>query len=115
MFPAYLHQPLPQQCGVVIAHGSRIVGAEVFASPELLRDNGRSIVSSAMVEADGRSGRPSATQALRFVHRVATGRMDAAPGAGAGRELHVWTRAIVGQALVLDDVVVQASAFALAA
>lgn len=107
--------PLPQQCGVVIARGSRIVGAELFATPDLLRDNWSSIVTSAMVEADDRPGRPSATSALRFLRRLAAGQSQASPGVGAGRELHVRTKALVGQALMLDDVLVHASAFALAA
>jgi hypothetical protein len=107
--------PLPQQCGVVVGRGSRILGAEVFATPELLRDNWRSIVTSVMLEADGRSGRPSATRALSFLHHVAAAPSRREPGVGAGHELHVRTRSVVGQALLFDEVVVHASAFALAA
>lgn len=107
--------PLPQQCGVVIARGSRIVGAEVFATPALFADNWRSIVTSAMLEADGRPGRPSATRALAFLHRLASGPARRDAGVGVGHEVHVRTRSLVGQALMFDEVVVHASAFALAA
>jgi len=107
--------PLPQQCGVVVARGSRIVGAEVYASPELLAASWEGIIRPVMLEADGRPSRPSATQALRFLHRLGTGPQRVEPGVGLGREVHVRTNKMVGQALLLDDLLVHASAFALAA
>lgn len=107
--------PLPGQCGVVIARGSRIVAAEIFATPELLAAAWASIVSSQMLEADDRPGAPSTTRALQFLHRLAEARTRVEPGVGLGQEVHLTTRSSVGQALVWDDIIVHASAFALAA
>lgn len=107
--------PLPGQCGVVIARGNRIVAAEIFATPELLAGAWASIVSSQMLEADGREGAPSITRALQFLHRLAEAKARVEPGVGLGQEVHLTTRSSIGQALVWDDVVVHASAFALAA
>lgn len=107
--------PLPQQNGLVMSRGSRIIGAEIFATPELLESSWESIVRSVMLEADDRYSRPSPTRALRFLHRLATGESHTANGVGLGQEVHVRTDRLVGQALVWDDVLVHASAFAIAA
>lgn len=107
--------PLPEQCGVVVAHGRRIVSAEVFASPELLAANWEALVRATMLDAPDRpEGRPSASAALRLLHRLATSRTVDSPGVGLGREQHVRTSRFVGQALTIDDRVVHASAFVLA-
>lgn len=108
--------PLPGQCGVVLSHGSRIVAADVFATPESLACHWEAIVRAAMLDApDHVSGRPSITRAVRFLRRLASADHRVAPGVGLGEERHVSTKKIVGQALVWNDVVVHASAFALAA
>ena len=52
---------------------------------------------------------------MRFLARLGTGRAVVADGVGLGRERHVRTTRLVGQVLTLDDAVVHASAFALAA
>ena len=109
--------PLPQQCGVVVAHGPRIVSAEVFAAPELLAAHWGALVAGVMLDTpDTRPGSvPSLSRALRFLDRFATGSATVTDGVGLGREHHVRSSRLVGQALVLDDVVVHASVFALAA
>jgi hypothetical protein len=108
--------PLPGQCGVVVAHGSRVVAADVFASSGMLRDRWAAIVRSHMVDAPGAvRGTPSATRALKFLHRFARGTATSVPGVGLGREHHITTCGLVGQALLWDDVIIHASAFALAA
>lgn len=109
--------PLPGQCGVVIAHGRRIVSVDVFANPDLLACQWASIVRSAMLDApvDAVNGRPSASKALSFLRKFAEGQARLAPGVGLGREHHVSGKRMVGQALVWDDVLVHASAFATAA
>ena len=108
--------PLPGQCGVVIAHGARIVSAEVFASSELLAANWSALVRAALLDAPEHvTGRPSLERALRFVHRLTRARAVEADGVGLGREVHLRSPRIVGQVLILDGAVVHASAFALAA
>lgn len=108
--------PLPDQCGVVVAHGRRIVAADVFGHPEVLASNWEALVRSCLLDARDTVGTaPSATKALRFLHRLGSAPSVERDAVGLGREHHVRTRALVGQALVLDGLVVHASAFALAA
>lgn len=108
--------PLPGQCGVVIAHGARVVSADVFANADAFSCQWEAIVRSAMLDApDAVHGRPSATRALKFLHRLATGKAELAPGAGLGSEHHISGNKVIGQALVWDNVLVHASAFAAAA
>jgi hypothetical protein len=109
--------PLPGQCGVIVAHGSRNVSAEVFATAEMLAAHWVALVGGIMLDAPDHTQRtrPSATSALRFLHRAATGTTTVNDGVGLGQELHIRTARTVAQALVLDGFVVHASAFALAA
>ena len=108
--------PLPGQCGVVVAHGRRIVSMEVFATPAMLAAHWNGIVQAVFLDTPNSvDGNPSATKALRFVRHMAKGDARTAPGVGLGTEHHVRTRYVAGQALVHDGMVVHASAFALAA
>ncbi len=108
--------PLPDQCGVVIAHGSRVVSAEVFATPDLLAAQWDQLVRAALLDAPTAiSGRPSASRALRFLRHLAQGDGTESQGVGLGRERHVRTDRLVGQILTWDTTVVHAAAFALAA
>lgn len=109
--------PLPGQCGVIVAHGGRTVSADVFANPDLLACQWSAIVQAAMLDAPGPEvhGRPSASKALSFLRKFCSGEARLAPGVGLGREHHVAAKRLVGQALVWDDVLVHASAFASAA
>ena len=108
--------PLLGQCGVVVAHGARIVAAEVLAAPELLAAQWEPMVRAQLLDApDQVSGRPSVSRALRFVRRIARADGVEAPGVGLGNERHVRSSRLVGQILTWDDAMVHASAFALAA
>ncbi len=108
--------PLPGQCGVVVTHGSRVVSAEVFATAELLAGQWTAMVRAQMLDAPWQvSGRPSASKALRFLRRMASGEAIHADGVGLGEERHVRTGRLVGQALIWEDVMVHASGFAMAA
>jgi hypothetical protein len=108
--------PLPGQVGVVVCHGSRVVSADLFATPDMLACHWDALVRSVMLEAgDGPRTAPSATKVLKFLRSFAVAKSVVTPGAGAGREHHVDTDRIAGQALVLDDVLVHASMFAVAA
>lgn len=108
--------PLPGQCGLVVAHGSRIVAADVFSSADALACQWEPLVRAHVLDAPERvQGTPSLTRAVRFLRRFATAPNRVAPGVGLGREHHVSTPKVVGQALVWDDVLVHASMFAVAA
>ncbi len=109
--------PLPGQCGAVVAHGSRVVSAEVFATTAMLAQHWAALVRGLLLDApDGKVvGRPSATRALRFLHRVAKSTSTVTAGVGLGSEHHIRTSRLVAQALVVDEVIVHATAFALAA
>lgn len=108
--------PLPGQVGVVVCHGSRVVSADLFATPDMLACHWEALVRSAMLESSDRTRTaPSATKVLRFLRSFAKAKAVVTPGTGVGREHHVTTDRIAGQALMLDDVVVHASMFAVAA
>ena len=57
----------------------------------------------------------SASQALRFVRRLMRADGRTSPGLGIGYEHHIRTDRLVAQAVLLDDSLIHASAFALAA
>jgi hypothetical protein len=108
--------PLPAQQGVVVTHGRRVVAAEIFASPELLAHHWEALIRSAFLDRPAEvRGRPSLTAAVRFLRRFAGSPARSAEGVGLGTEFHARTDRLVGQALVWDQTLVHASAFALAA
>ena len=107
--------PLPGQRGIVVAHGKRVVQVDIFASREVLVEQWEALVRSYLLDAPRRvEGAPSTDRVLRFLKRFGTAESVEAPGVGLGTEHHVETGRLVGQALVWDDLLVHASAFALA-
>lgn len=108
--------PLPGQCGIVVTHGRRVVSAEVYGSPELLAAAWETLVRGFLLEARGDStNAPSATKALRFLEKASKRVVTVGEGVGLGQEHRISSSKIAGQALTLNDVLVHASAFALAA
>lgn len=109
--------PLPGQCGVIVCHGRRVVSAEVFATPDMLAAHWNALVASIMLDAPEvpPTTRPSLTKALRFLRRLTVTGVTVQPGVALGTEVHVRTPKLVAQALVLDRMVLHASAFAIAA
>jgi hypothetical protein len=109
--------PLPGQCGVVVCHGRTVVSAELFGSPAMLDAHWNALVASILLDAPDVpvTSRPSVTSALRFVRRLATASAATQQGVALGTEVHVRNHKVVAQALVDHDVVLHASAFALAA
>ena len=107
--------PLPDQCGVVVSHGSRVVQAEVFGSPELLAKQWEPLVRAWLFDAPEQvRGTPSLSRAVSALGHVSTMRKDTAAGVGLGRELHAEDDRVVAHGLVLDDALVHLGAFALA-
>ena len=108
--------PLPGQCGIVVAHGRRVVAAEVYGSPDLLAASWETLIRGYLLEARRElKGAPSATKALLFLEKASNRVVAVSAGVGLGREHRIASSKIAGQALTLDDVLVHASAFALAA
>lgn len=108
--------PLSGQVGVAVCHGNRVVSADLFATPDMLACHWEALVRSIMLEAGtGARTSPSATNVLKFLRSFAVAKSVVAPGVGAGREHHVGTGRIAGQALVFNDVLVHASMFAVTA
>jgi hypothetical protein len=108
--------PLPGQLGVAIAHGRRVVNAEIFASHEALLANWEALVRGIMLDAPGNLNvRPSATSVLKFLRRLAQAQIVSRPGVGLGTEEHVRSSRLVGHSLSFHGTLVHASAFALAA
>ena len=103
--------PLPGQCGLVVAHGRRVVAVEVFGNHDLLVPHWDGLVRSYLIERRTANGHPSATRALHIIRRLAKAPAVENRGLGLGVELHVNERRLVGQALTLGRAVVHASGF----
>lgn len=109
--------PLPGQCGVVVAHGARIVSAELFATPAMLAAHWEALIRGVLLDAPATepTSRPSLTRAVRFLRDLSKSEATVTDGVGLGHEYHLRTSKLVAQALVHDGFIVHASAFALAA
>ena len=105
--------PADDQTGVVVAVGGKVVSAEVFGSPELLKARWEQIVRSLMFESGLTDAADSTTaDAEAFLQQLAQAEVVPAPGVGIGEERHLQSDDLVAQALVLDDALVHASVFA---
>jgi len=109
--------PLPGQCGVVVAHGARIVSAELFATPAMLAAHWEALIRGVLLDSPAvePTSRPSLTRAVRFLRSLSRSEATVTDGVGLGREYHLRTSKLVAQALVHEGFIVHASAFALAA
>jgi len=108
--------PLPDQIGVAISHGRRVVSVELFGSTELLASAWQGIVHSALLDAPSHvRGAPSSTKVLRFIDRWFHTQPLRSHGVGLGVEHRTRGKRLVAQSLTISDIVVHASAFALAA
>ncbi len=103
--------PLPNQCGVVVSHGWRVVAIELFGNHDLLVPHWEGIVRSHLMERLTATGEPSKTEARDRIRRFAQAAAVTNPGVGLGTEVHVNDGRTVGQALIYQDAVVYASAF----
>ena len=101
--------PLPGQCGVVVAHGPRVVAIELFGGSDLLREYWRPLVRSYLLETPTVAGAPSATRVLKALDDASETMSRHSPGLGLGVERHFSNRRAVGQALTLEGALVHAS------
>ena len=101
--------PLPGQCGIAVARGSRITSLDLFGAPHLLLAHWASLVRSHYVESTPSAGRPSASRVIDLVRRFGWAHARRLPGVGLGIEHRVATGRLSGQALVLNGGAVHAS------
>ena len=103
--------PLPGQCGIVVTHGRRVQGMDLFGAPDLLAAHWPALIRSYLLESPAVEGRPSATRVLHVARRFAFAAGRETPGVGLGVERRVTDERLVGQALTLDGAVVHAAFF----
>jgi hypothetical protein len=109
----------PDQVGVAVAHGDKILGVEVFPNAAALRESWEAIVRAAVLDADEFEHAPADTDAARgiaalekFLAQVAATEGTLSDGVGRGTEVHVETPAYVAHGLRVDGELVYCNAFA---
>ena len=101
--------PLPGQCGFVVTHGPRIVGTEIFGTPELLKPHWSALVRSYLLERPTEAGRPSSDRVLRALRGISCAKCTSSSGLGLGQERHFTSEKGAGQTLMLDGSAVHVS------
>lgn len=111
-----LAEELPEgSCGVVVALGDRPVLLEVLAGPRSFASVSRKLLSGYAFEAVGageRGGAPEASAVGRFILAVATAGHQEYRAVGSGRDLRFEAEGISGYALIGENGVLHAAAFA---
>ncbi len=108
----------PDQVGVAVAHGDKILGIEVFPSSDALKASWEAIIRAAVIDADEFESQPESIDAdagikalEKFLAEVArTGGTEAA-GCGRGTEVHVETPQFVAHGLRVDGELIYCNAF----
>ncbi len=108
----------PEQVGVAVAHGNKILGVEVFPSSDALKASWEAIIRAAVIDADEFESLPESIDAEagikaleKFLAEVAqTGGTEAA-GCGRGTEVHVETPQFVAHGLRVDGELIYCNAF----
>ena len=109
----------PEAVGMVVARRDRIVGADLFANPELFRKHRERLLDSyaadCIAQGETRERRimppPVRNEAERFLRRVLAAEFTWQSTPGMGRLLEVRGADIRGSALNLNDEVVHAALF----
>ena len=101
--------PLPGQCGIVVTHGPRIVGTEIFGARELLAPHWPALVRSYLLEKPTVTGWPSADRVLRALRGISYAKCSHSAALGLGEERHFTNEKGAGQALTLDGSIVHVS------
>ena len=116
-------QPVARQVGALFAVDHRIVGFDLFDSPETLRALLPKLVRSVALDALDRRGDVSSARteakkatttfaAALFLGTVSTAGSHASPGVGLGTNLRITGQGVTGAALVNQEHLVHLSAFA---
>lgn len=101
--------PLPQQCGIAVAYGSRVTALDLFGAPHLLAAHWGRLIRSYYVESMESEGQPSANQVLKLIRRFDGASAEQTPGVGLGIEHRVADKRLNGQALTLNGAIVHAA------
>ncbi len=101
--------PLPGQCGIVVAHGGRVTGMDLFGAPHLLSAHWGRLVRSHYVEPALVGGRPSLDRVLSLIRRFGRAPAREMPGVGLGVEYRIHAGRLAGQVLALYGAVVHAA------
>jgi len=101
--------PLPEQCGIAVTHGRRVVAMDLFGSPHLLSAHWSRLVRSHYLNAAAARGSPSANRVLKLVRLFGWEPSKQVPGVGIGVEHRVAGGKLTGQALTLNGAVVHAA------
>ena len=104
--------PLPNQNGIVVTRGNWVDAVDLFGSPSLLAAHWSTLVRSYLLEASAPNIPHSVERALWAIRRFSFMPKEASQGVGMGTELRAMDDVMVGQALMLDEMIVHASIFA---
>ena len=105
--------PLPEQAGILVSHGERMVGADLFGNPELLAEMWAGLIRSYYANAPERiHGRASSTWALTFLNFFLTRPTERTNGVALGQEHRVTRGGVTGTGLMAEDRLIHANCFA---
>jgi hypothetical protein len=105
--------PLPEQTGVALVGGGRVLSVELFDRQATLAAYWRQLMASHAFDGlDPTAERPSMGSVLRFVRHIARAAAAPAEGVGLGTELHIQGNGVFGSGLEWDGALLHLSAFA---
>jgi len=105
--------PEPQQNGIAIAQGDKIVSVEIFASPDALKTSYEALIRSAIFESPGKKVEsPSEGAVQAFFDQILSAETTKATGVGLGTEYHIENEDFVAHALAYEGKFLHVNAFA---
>ena len=103
------------QVGAIFTIGTRVVGADLFDTPETMRKLLPKLVRAVAVDAldaDGAEQSTSASSIEVFLGAIAAASVHGAPAVGGGQDLRLTSPGVTGAALIDQGSIVHLSAFA---
>ncbi len=101
--------PLPRQNGIVVTHGTWVKAVDLFGSPNLLAAHWSRLIRSHLLETPTKPLPHSVERSLWAIRRFGLMDRTSCPGIGMGTERRMMDKIMVGQALMLDEMIVHAS------
>lgn len=99
----FMNEPLvPGQTGIAVAYGDKVVGIEVFTTPEDLSASWHTLLRSAILDSPNDLAADTSvgiSDVEAFLADVAAQEATVAPGTGLGTEYHVANERVVAHAL----------------
>jgi hypothetical protein len=108
-------QPVENQVGALFVVSGRVVGLDVFDSPQTLRRLLPKLVRSVAIDAIDAAGVPTSPTpvgAAHFVAALSAAAMHRAPALGLGEDVRLTAPGLTGAALEVRGAVVHVSGFA---